>query len=90
MDVQIVAVKLCRVDTKLRGMAPDPLQGNGGRLFHHIAEITGNRQTVALARRQGCLGKEDLAAYLRPGKSGNKTNLILVFFLEAGDFFFRI
>ena len=68
MDVDVVLFELFAGDAQFVGVRLDPLQRDGGRLLHHVAQVAGHREG-ALARGEDRLDVEDVAAHFGPGEA---------------------
>ncbi len=88
MNMDCLAVEGRGVDTKLSRMAAHILQGECGRLLHHISKIARKRQVAVLFRHHGCLNEENLTPCGCPGQAGdNSRNIVtLVSLGKAGGF----
>jgi hypothetical protein len=54
---------------------PQPRQGRAHRFLHHLAELTGQRESP-VAGHAGCLDEEHLAARRRPGEADGDTRIL--------------
>ena len=66
MNMYRLGFQVFLFDTKLLRMGFDIAEREGSRLFHHIAEVAGERERRGLAWRERCLYEQDLATHLRP------------------------
>ena len=52
VDVHAAVFEHCRVDAQLLGVRPDVALGRPGRLLHHVAELAGQRQALAVRQQR--------------------------------------
>ena len=64
----------CWLLTDLPGVGPHPVEGQIGRLLHHVAQLAGQGE-LALAVHLGGLDEHDLPAHLGPGQAHRNARL---------------
>ena len=75
MDIPVVEDAI--VDVQRLGVSLHIFECQDGRLFHHIAQITCQRELVAFALRERGLDKQDFSAHTCPGQTGHHTGIFV-------------
>ena len=83
VDVHGPLVEHIFVDAQQRSVRLDVLQGNDSRLLHHVAQVAGEGEFLALRFAQARLDEEYFAAYRRPGQPGYDTGVVVVLVFVA-------
>ena len=81
VDVEVPVVKEVRIDAIEVGVALDILEGEGGALLHHRAEVAGHAEPPLARGDGGTLHEEDHAADAGPGETGDDTGVPIALIL---------
>ena len=85
MHVHIVFVKEFVVDVKELAVALEVLQRNHGALLHHVAQVAGEGEFLALATRQGALDEEDFTTHGSPCQSCHHAGKVVALVAVAAE-----
>ena len=85
VDVDVPVLKDFLVDVEQLSVGLDVLQGQHGRLLHHIAQVAGQRKLSSLAVAQAGLHEEYLTAHGRPGQASHHAGIVVALVLVAAE-----
>ena len=77
MDMYVPVVEYAVVDAQSVDVCLYIFEGYHSRLFHHVAEVTGECQLASLALAERSLDEEYLATYAGPCQSGHYTGVVI-------------